>query len=115
MILIVDDDHIMARCLSRACSGHEIKICHNAVAAMDEISSYVPQLIFLDVLLDGPDGFTLINELASYADTAEIPIVIVSSLELQSQTLSPYNIVGVLSKDTMTPEEISAYARKYDA
>ena len=71
------------------------------------------KLIFLDILLDGPDGFTLLNELASYPDTCKIPIVIVSSLYLKESDLSSYNVVGILSKDSMTPGDILSYAEEY--
>ena len=49
----------------------------------------------------------------SYTDTAKIPIVIVTSLDLNERDLSAYGVVGVLDKDTMRPEEICAYAKQY--
>lgn len=114
MIFVIDDDELMSRCIMRACSGHEIKRFSNAIDAMRAFGERVPNLIFLDILLDGPDGFTLINELASYSDTARIPIVIVSSLDLNDKDLSSYGVVGILSKDSMLPEELLAYANEYD-
>ena len=71
------------------------------------------KLIFLDIMLDGPDGFTFLNELVSYTDTAKIPIVIVSSLDFDNVDLSIYGVVGVLNKDTMVPEDIKRYAKEY--
>ncbi len=70
-------------------------------------------LIFmLDSLLDGPDGFTFLNELISYSDTAEIPIIIVSSLDLSKRDLSGYGVKATLCKDTMTPKEVTAAVRE---
>lgn len=114
MILIIDDDALMAKCIARACKGHDVKIVNNAFEAIKMIDERMPNLIFLDILLDGPDGFTLINELASYTDTARIPIVVVSSLNLMDKDLVSYNVAGLLSKDSMMPEEIMTYAREYD-
>ena len=80
MIFVIDDDVAMAECIARACGSAEIFT--NAIDAMNKISGgKIPNLIFLDVLLDGSDGFTFLNELVSYDDTAKIPIVIVSSLD----------------------------------
>ena len=114
MIFVIDDDELMSRCIVRACSGHEVRRFSNAIDAMRVFDEGIPNLIFLDILLDGPDGFTLINELASYPDTAKIPIVIVSSLDLSDRDLSSYGVVGILSKDSMVPEELLAYANEYD-
>lgn len=92
----------------------DVRIFTNAIEAMAAIGNGVmPDLVFLDVLLDGPDGFTMLNEMMSYEDTAKIPIVIMSSLELTGQDLSAYGVVGVLPKETMTPEEIGGYVEKY--
>ncbi len=78
----------------------------------DETAGELPEMIFLDVLLNGPDGFTLLNELLSYEDTARIPVVVVSSLDLTRQDLSEYGVRAVLRKETMRPEEIRRLVRE---
>lgn len=114
MIYVIDDDVIMAECVARACKGKDTRIFGNAIEAMAAISEgELPELIFLDVLLDGPDGFTFLNELVSYTDTAKIPVVIVTSLGIGERGLSEYGVVRVLDKATMTPEEIFGYVREY--
>ncbi len=113
MIYVIDDDKIMARCIARA-TGRKARIFTNAIEAMGAISGgELPELIFLDVLLDGPDGFTFLNEMCSYKDTAQVPIVIVSSLDFQGKDLSAYGVVGMLAKEKMQPEEIREYVRQY--
>lgn len=139
MILVIDDDIIMAECIRDAVQNvaestkqniakdetqnasqnivkntTDVKICSNALTAMQEISEgEIPDLIFLDILLDGPDGFTFLNELISYEDTAKIPVVIVSSLDFANQDLSTYGVVGILHKEIMRPEDIQEYVKKY--
>ncbi|MBQ6461462.1 response regulator [Candidatus Saccharibacteria bacterium] len=113
MIFVIDDDKIMAECIARACKK-PAKIFSNAIEAMDAISDgELPELIFLDILLDGPDGFTFLNELISYDDTAKIPIIIVSSLDLEGRDLSIYGVIGILNKEKMLPGEIKDYVDKY--
>lgn len=114
MIYVIDDDEIMARCIARACTEYDqVQIFFNAITAMQAMADKAPDLIFLDILLDGPDGFTLLNELVSYPDTAKVPVIVVTSLDLTEQDLSAYGVVGVLNKDKMTPLEIKSYAIKY--
>ena len=113
MIFIIDDDEIMAETIALNCK-RGTRIFNNAITAMAAISDgLMPSLIFLDILLDGPDGFTFLNELVSYGDTAKIPVVIVSSLDFSKKDLSVYGVVGVLNKDTMEPKEIKNYAKQY--
>ena len=122
MIFVIDDDVVMGRCVARACRGcggideNEVRVFTNGISAMNAIAEgVVPELIFLDVLLDGPDGFTFLNELVSYDDTAVVPVVIVTSLDIVGRDLADYGVVGVLSKETMRPEEVRGYVLKYCA
>ena len=114
MIFVIDDDEIMAECVARACGEDEkVRIFTNAIEAMQAMDVYLPDLIFLDILLDGPDGFTLLNEMQSYIDMAKVPVVIVTSLSFEGEELAEYGVVGVLNKDTMKPEEIKRYVEQY--
>ena len=116
-IYIIEDDLDFAGCISRyaarADRSAKISIFHNVIDAIQSIDTDFPDLIFLDILLTGPDGFTLLNELASYPDTARIPIVIVSSLDLRGQDLSSYGVIATLRKDSLTPQEVIKYAKQY--
>lgn len=113
MIYIIEDDKVFAGCLERYCRPESTKTFDNVIDAINSIDEQFPDLIFLDILLTGPDGFTLLNELASYQDTAQVPIVIVSSINLADRDLSAYGVVGILNKDTLTPKEIKEYVERY--
>lgn len=116
MILVIDSEEVFGKCVVRALqkNGFEAKLISNAIEAMAEISETgAPDLVFIDVLLSGPDGFTFLNEMASYADTFETPIVIVSERDFSSFDLSDYGVVGILNKNMMKPEEVIEYAKKY--
>lgn len=124
-IYLIEDDPIMAECIARAVTAPPAqsnpqetdhrsffcKIFPDAISAMSEIERKLPDLILLDILLSGPDGFTLLNELGSYADTAEIPIIIVTSLNLSLRDLPHYNVAAVLDKSAMTPALIQKSVR----
>lgn len=113
MIFIIDDDKIMAECIERACKPVKTQIFTNAIETAAALNDTLPDLIFLDILLDGPDGFTFLNELVSYTDTAKIPIVIVSNLDFENQNLANYGVVGILDKNKMTPQEIKGYVEQF--
>lgn len=116
MYYIIEDDKIMADCICDAILAvqPQAKVHHfdNVVTAIQSLDE-LPKIIFLDILLTGPDGFTLLNELASYPDTAKIPVVIISSLDLKNRDLSAYNVVAILNKESMSPADIKRLIKEY--
>lgn len=111
---ILEDDPIFARLFSkslrRAFPDSTVNIFENAIDAINALPDGCtpPSVIILDVLLTGPDGFTFLNEIASYSDLSKIPIIIVSSLNFPMQTLESYNVKKILNKATMTPQDLPA-------
>lgn len=113
MILVLDNDEVVGRCVLKALKkqGASGQLFNNAIDAIEAVNEWVPEMIFMDVFLTGPDGFTFLNEMASYADTMEVPVVMMSEKDFSSYDLSAYNVVGFLDKNTMTPAEIVKYVR----
>lgn len=110
---IIEDNEIMSDLFSRYLKGIcETKVFHDAISAINSISVDKPDMIFLDVLLTGPDGFTFLNEIVSYEDTAKIPVVIVTSLDLKTENLENYNVVKILKKETLIPSDLKDTARE---
>ena len=108
LIFIIEDDALLAAHYARLLKSYETKVFSNAIDAVNSIEEQKPALIILDLLLDGPTGFSLLNELQSYPDTSNIPIILITSLaeDLAGSNLKPYGVVKVLNKSTMHPSEI---------
>ena len=112
-IFIIEDDpdfaEIYQKHLKRNFPEIPLQIFYNAIeanAAFSELSEEeLPELIILDVLLTGPDGFTLLNELLSYPETSQIPVLLISSLNLGQMSLQAYNVRAILNKETFTPAD----------
>ena len=115
-IFIIEDDpdfaEIYQKHLARNFPEIPLQIFYNAIeanAAFSELSEEeLPSLIILDVLLTGPDGFTLLNELLSYPETSQIPVLLISSLNLGQMSLQAYNVRAILNKETFTPADFVA-------
>ena len=113
MIMIIEDDKVIAKCVARA-SGRDVRVFSDAITAMNEIgSTELPKMIFLDLMPTGPDGFAFLNEIISYDDTAKIPIVIISDYELDGKDLSTYGVVEALQKEKMTPGDVKRLVTEY--
>ncbi len=103
----------LATLQKRPLEAPEILEFKNPIDAMYSLEDPLPSLIFLDVLLPGADAFTFLHELLSYPDTAKIPIVIVSALDLSKFDLKLYGVRAILNKETLTPEDIFYYVERY--
>ena len=82
-ILIVDDtaanrDLLAPRLLRE---GHEIETAENAAAALDRLVGVNFDLILLDLILPGMDGFELLCRLKSNLHTRHIPVIMISALD----------------------------------
>lgn len=120
LVYVIEDNPMMAECIAMAARDCEqteadgskqppyVMIFNDAINAANSLDTDTPDVILLDVLLTGPDGFTFLNELLSYDDTASIPVVLITSLDLSDRNLEHYGVIGILSKSTMTPEDIQA-------
>ncbi len=77
-ILIVDDDENIAELISlyltREC--FDTSIVHDGESALTEFDSYAPNLVLLDLMLPGMDGYQICRALRSKSD---VPIIILSA------------------------------------
>lgn len=115
MVLVIDDDEVIGKNIVRTLikNGFLAELSNNAIEAIDKVGEKVPEMVFLEVMLTGPDGFTFLNEMASYTDTMDVPVVIVSERDFSGVNLRDYGVVGFLDKSKMKPSDVVYYARKY--
>ncbi len=76
-ILLVDDDTDFAAAAVTVLEKekHEIVTAFNADDARSELSSSKPDLILLDVLMPGQDGFSFAQDLEKDEELSQIPVV----------------------------------------
>lgn len=81
-VLVVDDtpvnQKVLATILSR--NGLEVVVASDAEQALEAVRRKAPDLILLDVMMPGKDGFAVCAELKAEPATAEIPVVFLSAL-----------------------------------
>jgi two-component system OmpR family response regulator len=77
-ILIVDDEFALRDMLSVALrrAGFFVKDVADGQAALDTVAGWAPELIIVDIMLPGIDGFALLPELRHLT---EVPIIILSA------------------------------------
>ena len=81
-ILMVDDDEgfLLAAGRLLEAAGYDVTPAESAAQARERLAAQRPDLIILDVLMPGEDGFTFADNLAKDAKLADIPIVLVTAV-----------------------------------
>jgi DNA-binding response OmpR family regulator len=87
MIAIVEDEpsisEVVSLYLKRA--GYQVQLYEDGLAAQAAFSQFKPDLIILDVMLPGLDGFTLIRNLRN---RSEVPIIMLTSRREESDRIA---------------------------
>ncbi|PTX97432.1 two-component system response regulator [Verrucomicrobia bacterium LW23] len=80
-ILIIDDIASDAQMLALTAKkdGHECLTAQDGKAGEQMAAAQLPDLILLDIVMPGQDGFATCRRLKKNAATAHIPIILVSS------------------------------------
>ncbi len=60
--------------------GFEVRIAKSGQAALDRVAFAAPDLILLDVMMPGVDGFETCRRLQTNPDTCEIPVIFMTAL-----------------------------------
>src|ERR1700678_1416895 len=81
-ILILDDEHGARTALSMLLSreGFEVRDVHDGAAALTECASFRPDLILLDIVMPGVDGFEVCRRLKATPETRLTPVVLITGL-----------------------------------
>lgn len=80
-ILIVDDEPCIRECLEAMLKpdGYLTDSVSNGPQALVSIANQPPDLILLDVMMPGMDGFEVATTLKSNPNTASIPIIMITA------------------------------------
>lgn len=79
-ILVVDDDEIIRKLLRRVLerSGFVVDEAGSGEGALEQIEAHRPDLILLDVVMDGIDGFITCRKIKNTEGMQEVPIIFVT-------------------------------------
>ena len=80
-VLVVDDEP-MARTMLRLIlvrAGFEVREAEDGNTALTEVGRSLPDLMILDIMMPGIDGFEVCEKLRSDETTNELPIIMLSA------------------------------------
>jgi twitching motility two-component system response regulator PilH len=88
-VLIVDDSpterYFLTELLTR--NGFNVSVAENAEEALMKLKSQTPDLILMDVVMPGQNGYQLTRQLSKDPSTQNIPVIMCTSKSLQTDRI----------------------------
>ena len=82
-VLVVDDQErnvqVLGTTLSNA--GFQVMAASGGQQALKRVADHVPDLVLLDILMPGMDGFEVCKRLQSDPETAGLPVIFISAAD----------------------------------
>jgi len=109
-ILIIEDDKFLRELISRKLlsDGFKIEEAIDGEEGLRKIEEVKPDLILLDLILPGLDGFEVLERIKDNPSTSAVPVLILSNLGQRDEIERGLKLgaVDFLVKAHFTPEEI---------
>ena len=97
LVLIVDDvpDNLAVLHDALDAAGYTVLVATDGVSALQRAAQAEPDLVLLDAVMPGIDGFEVARRLKAGPDTAHIPIVFMTGLTDTEHVLAAFDAGGV--------------------
>jgi diguanylate cyclase (GGDEF)-like protein/PAS domain S-box-containing protein len=83
-LALVVDDEMVVRILVREAleqSGHEVCEAENGAQALERFIEHRPDIVLMDIMMPGMDGFTACSQLRGLVGGSRVPILIMTGLD----------------------------------
>ncbi|MHB2026016.1 MAG: response regulator transcription factor [Elusimicrobiota bacterium] len=107
-VLVVDDDPEMVNLIKYSLEqgGFEVFSCDNGRMAMEEIRRVSPNLLVLDVMLPGVDGYSIQAAVSEDERLKNIPAIVLTALEPSRALFQKFSQVACFMTKPFKPEEL---------
>ncbi|PIS46555.1 MAG: hypothetical protein COT17_07885 [Elusimicrobia bacterium CG08_land_8_20_14_0_20_51_18] len=110
-IFLVEDDFDLSKLLKEALEslGYEVELCDGGREVPELLRSSKPDLLLMDVMLPGMDGYSLVTQLAAEEEFSRLPIVVMSALPASQYMFDRFpQVVAFFPKPFNTEDLVEA-------
>jgi len=115
-VLIVEDDKFLRQLIVQKLVKEQYEVIEAADGeqGLKKVQQENPDLVLLDLILPGIDGFEVLSRIKKNQELAKVPVIILSNLGQQEDVQRGLNLgaVDYLIKAHFTPGEIVEKIRK---
>jgi len=112
-VLLVEDEPLLVSLYKETFEGQSYRfdVVESGSEALNFVKNNKPDLILLDILLPGMNGFEVLRKLKSSAKTKDIPVIVLTNLgseetDKDKQLALSLGAVDYLIKSYHTPEDM---------
>lgn len=111
-VLIVEDEPALADIYKTRLlmDGFDVSVESDGIRGLAAAVTTIPDVILLDVMLPGKDGFAVLADLKMNLATEHVPVIILSNLGQDYEVTRGKKLGAArfLTKANLTPNEVSA-------
>jgi DNA-binding response OmpR family regulator len=114
-VLIIDDEKLLVKstCMALAHYGFEVKGALDGEEGLRAALDYKPDVVLLDIMMPGMDGWQVLEKLKQDPDTKNIPVVIFTAREYSNgKALAIKNGAADYAAKPFEPQELAAILEK---
>ena len=116
-VLLIEDDKYLVKIYSNklTISGFEVDLAINADEGLRKVMAKRPDIILLDLILPGKDGFEFLADLKKIQEnTPRIPVVILSNLgqEVDRERTKQLGAADYMIKSNVSLEDIVSTVKR---
>ena len=91
-VLVVDDEPNVLRSLVQylTIEDFDVETASNGEEALEKVDSFGPELILLDVMMPGMDGFEVLDKIKAMPKFTETPVIMLTAKDQSSDVLKGY-------------------------
>jgi DNA-binding response OmpR family regulator len=88
-VLIIDDEELLVKsmCLSLKHKGFEVQGARDGIEGIELAQTTLPDIIILDIMMPGIDGWETLKRLKENSSTRSIPVIIFTAREYSNGTI----------------------------
>jgi CheY-like chemotaxis protein len=96
-ILLVEDDPLTVRLLCHYLKDEKVEVIPVAGAeeALEKMATVEPDLVLLDIILPGMDGFQFLEQLRKQGQAVKAPVIVISSISGEKEMLRAMELGAV--------------------
>jgi CheY-like chemotaxis protein/DNA-binding CsgD family transcriptional regulator len=114
-VLVVDDDDAVREtvCLSLSHSGYTVERAPNGETALDHVREDPPDVVLLDVMMPGMNGWQVLRSLKADPKTRDVPVVMLTALAEERDVIQGQleGAVSHVTKPFTVPELLDTVAQ----
>ena len=99
-ILIVDDEADLVAIINEqmTASGYDTVTAYSGEEGLKKLVAYAPDLVVLDVVMPGIDGFQLFKAVKKHPATSNIPVIMLTARDNMKDTFTSLDADGFITK-----------------